>query len=452
MAYYYNYKVVRNLLTNETYVLTTCGEPPAPASVPAGAKYFNVPLVNVTVTDTTVIAYMEKLGLRGDIRYADLAYAVNPCLHAAKAAGTLEQVEASPDAYYNPGNEEIYSAQLATVDALLSGIADPAQPKAISFSASADPGPLHRSEWLQFLGLFWNKEAEAEAAFSEIATRYSCTKAAVAASVPAEARPGIAFINHDTYAQPAEFQVSVADYKEALIADAGGRNVNTDGVTVANSAFSGARSHVGFLTSAEMWEYLAANDVSVLIDEYYAFDPTAYNITNFLETYNVTDGVLPAGVQKVLREDGLLSASNSMDWFEGAVPFADATLQDLVGAIYGRTEGGPAQLWFRDLTGGAQPKKLSLADCPSVEGYSWALQPNPWTDPSRSCENLGIAFPSPAPSPAPSLPAEPTDGDSRAAEDGEEDKDAADAASAAPALAGSCIAVAAAAATVAALI
>merc|ERR1719506_1579215 len=167
--------------------------------------------------------------------------------------------------------------------------------------------------------------------------------------------------------------------------------------------------------------YLAANDVSVLIDEYYAFDPTAYNITNFLETYNVTDGVLPAGVQKVLREDGLLSASNSMDWFEGA----------------------PAQLWFRDLTGGAQPKKLSLADCPSVEG------PNPWTDPSRSCENLGIAFPSPAPSPAPSLPAEPTDGDSRAAE---EDKDAADAASAAPALAGSCIAVAAAAATVAALI
>merc|ERR1719506_296394 len=169
--------------------------------------------------------------------------------------------------------------------------------------------------------------------------------------------------------------------------------------------------------------YLAANDVSVLIDEYYALDPTAYNITNFLETYNVTDGVLPAGVQKVLREDGLLSASNSMDWFEGAVPFADATLQDLVGAIHGRTEGGPAQLWFRDLTGGAQPKKLSLADCPSVE------EPNP--DPSRSCENLGIAFPSPAPSPAPSLPAEPTDGDSRAAE---EDKDATVAAAAATAM------------------
>ena len=96
---------MRNLLFNETYVLTVCGVPPKPPKVPWDAKHFNVPLSDVSVTDTTVIAYMELLGLRESILYVDLQYATNPCLHLANNQGLVTQVEPSPDSYYNPGNQ-----------------------------------------------------------------------------------------------------------------------------------------------------------------------------------------------------------------------------------------------------------------------------------------------------------------------------------------------------------
>ena len=280
----------------------------------------------------------------------------------------------------------VYDEQMAAVDGLLNGSPNPDQPKAISFSASADPGPLHRSEWLKFVSFFYNMELEAEEVFSKIAANYECTKAMAAADVPSSDRPGVAFISYSSFSTPPEFVVSVADYKLALVADAGARNVDTSNMTIQINSWSGLPSHVGFNTSGEMWDYLSAQNVSVIVDESYSPDPVGYNLTSFLLTYNVS--ALPAGVKTVLREDGILSVGGGLDWFEGAIVMADAVLQDLAGGIYGHVEGEaePLRLWFRDLTAGAQPLTLMADDCPDVLG------PNPWNDVARTCDSIDVTF------------------------------------------------------------
>jgi hypothetical protein len=52
-------QVVYNRRANETYVLVPCGlSAPAADQLPAGAKVFEVPLVNASVTDTSIVAFM----------------------------------------------------------------------------------------------------------------------------------------------------------------------------------------------------------------------------------------------------------------------------------------------------------------------------------------------------------------------------------------------------------
>lgn len=61
VAYYNNYKVVKNSKANETYVLYQCGVPKPKAGdpgIPAGAKFFEIPLVNVIVAETVPFGFL----------------------------------------------------------------------------------------------------------------------------------------------------------------------------------------------------------------------------------------------------------------------------------------------------------------------------------------------------------------------------------------------------------
>lgn len=52
-------QVVTNLYVNETYILYQCGTtPPTIDLVPAGSKFFEIPLTSVTVLDDTPYAYL----------------------------------------------------------------------------------------------------------------------------------------------------------------------------------------------------------------------------------------------------------------------------------------------------------------------------------------------------------------------------------------------------------
>jgi hypothetical protein len=77
--------------------------------------------------------------------------------------------------------------------------------------------------------------------------------------------------------------------------------------------------------------HAAMADVDVLIDESYAFDPSAYTASSFKDGYGF-DG---AGA-RIYREDGLLGGTSGtgMDWFEGANANPSVVLADFVAAIH----------------------------------------------------------------------------------------------------------------------
>ncbi len=73
VAYYNNYKVVTNKKANETYVLYQCGVPKPIAGSPGvvpGAKIFEVPLMNVAVTDTIPLGFLVGKKFRSCFRFS----------------------------------------------------------------------------------------------------------------------------------------------------------------------------------------------------------------------------------------------------------------------------------------------------------------------------------------------------------------------------------------------
>lgn len=58
----FDLQVVSNLFVNETYVLYQCGTtPPSSEIVPAGAKFFQIPLTSISVIETVPYAYLVGL-------------------------------------------------------------------------------------------------------------------------------------------------------------------------------------------------------------------------------------------------------------------------------------------------------------------------------------------------------------------------------------------------------
>lgn len=56
-------QIVTNLFVNETYILYQCGTTrPTADVVPAGSKFFEIPLTSVTVLETIPYAYLVSTG------------------------------------------------------------------------------------------------------------------------------------------------------------------------------------------------------------------------------------------------------------------------------------------------------------------------------------------------------------------------------------------------------
>lgn len=54
-------QIVNNTYSKEVYVLYQCGTDAPNAELFPGAKFFSIPLVSVSVDDTSIIAFMVRL-------------------------------------------------------------------------------------------------------------------------------------------------------------------------------------------------------------------------------------------------------------------------------------------------------------------------------------------------------------------------------------------------------
>lgn len=348
VEYYSSYKVVKNNIADETYVLYQCGTPPpATDAVPAGSKFFEIPLTSLSAPETVPYAFVEILGL--DDRVNDVSkFVTSSCGQKILTCGNegSDAVSVVVESHGALNNDTLLSATVSPfVDGLLT-TAGYSYPKSFAFSAAQDPGVLNRAEWIKFLGLFFNKDKYASDVFEGIQKQYTSAKEAALKASEGGNVPVVAWASHYLYDTDESYQLSFAPYKAELVADAGAKMMDFDALSkipgVRPSAFSNTTLEFAwagegaFATKAEAQAAFlkALQSVDIVIDETFTMDPATYNLAAFQTEYGIegaaAEGLSWLSSNLIYREDGLLSKNGGLDWFEGAIARPEKVLADVV--------------------------------------------------------------------------------------------------------------------------
>eukprot|EP00899_Mesostigma_viride_P005666 jgi/Mesvir1/150/Mv13514-RA.1 len=352
------YKYVTNKRSNETFVLYQCGtSPPDAALFPLGTKFISLPVRSMAVAQTVAISFLEILGLRPQITRLDATWVSSPCIQKMAVAGAIKPLEALGEW----GNatllgEQVQGIPLVLVDEWTKSNVQPYRNNYVAFDATTDPGALKRAEWIKYLSLFFNKEAEANAYFADINARYNCFST-MARSRPD--KPTVAWIFYSDYA---DFSIRDNEYMLQLTEDAGGRNVDS----------SLMRSYA---TPEELHD--ALKNVDVVIDTTYDSSPAKNELADFLEVFglNAQHDLPFLERNQIYRVDRLLNTNGGLDWFEGAIAQPDLVLQDLIRALHPNIGIELPRAWLRRIDDLDTMRILTAAHCtdPSSPFYRASL-------------------------------------------------------------------------------
>ena len=135
-----------------------------------------VPVKTVAVTSTTYLPYVEMIGERRAMKAytSTFQYVTSTCLRR------LYYVDEAIVEAYNESSFSIIPEAVEGVDVVIAdewSVATTA-PHAPSYSMSDthEDSVLRTAEYVEILGLFFNREREATEAFNLIAERYQCVK------------------------------------------------------------------------------------------------------------------------------------------------------------------------------------------------------------------------------------------------------------------------------------
>lgn len=225
VTYGNNYKIatVTGAVETFTYVLTQCGTPlPAALTVPQGSFFLEVPIESTITLSTTQIVHLAELDVLDSLVGMDtFAFVNNADVRALIDQGDLIEVspnfelnlelvlEAEPDAVFTDDFDSERITQLAEVDIIPAVNTD-----------YLEATPLGQAEWIKFMALFYNEEAQATEIFSEITDAYVEAQE-LAASIPEDERPVVLWNAFSTFSD--SWGISgPTTYAGRLIEDAGG--------------------------------------------------------------------------------------------------------------------------------------------------------------------------------------------------------------------------------------
>jgi len=165
-----------------TYILYPRGSK-RPAGLSADG-FFEVPLRRVVVFSTTYIPMIVELGETESVVGVDAAAAVySPAIRGRIAAGLVAETARNG----NPDVERLIALKPDAVFAYGMGNEWDIHPKLAEAGLPVVVGaewnetdPLARAAWIEFVGAFYGKEAEAEAMFERVASEYEAVRAAAA--------------------------------------------------------------------------------------------------------------------------------------------------------------------------------------------------------------------------------------------------------------------------------
>lgn len=199
---------------------------------------------------------------------------------------------------------------------------------------------------------------------------------------PTTTSPKVAWVSKNAASDWSEegFILSLATYKTNFVTDAGGRNIVesearaavgsnlrvTDAVVGQPAAGKTLEIRVsdfaGGVEAATAAFVAVLENVDVIIDETYAASPTTYTMDSFYTGFGMSSGsTVPAIVgQKVFRQDGTISESGGLDWFESRLAHPQWVLQDLARALRG---DGDTFRYLRNIAANEVPQIVEAAHC-----------------------------------------------------------------------------------------
>ncbi|SFV28872.1 iron complex transport system substrate-binding protein [Devosia crocina] len=307
-----------------TYVLVQCGTPdPELGPELAGAPRIQIPIRSLFVGSTSAnpalvaisaVPAITGVAQRDFIATAEVIDHIHTKPVVEYAPSGIANIEAAlanrPDLLLAAGGDETELQRIAGAGIPVAGFAD-----------WQETSPLGRAEWVKFVGLFFNAEAKANAAFDEVARSYQTATARVA-GIPQSERPlvlsGQAF-------NGVFFAAGGRSFMAQLIGDAGGRYVFAENTSTGSFQIRDLELLVSRARSARVWIQASMNYLTLA--DIQAEDPRL--------------AALPAAkAGQVWIPDALKGPNGGVQFYELGSMRPDLVLMDLISILHpDRTPG-----------------------------------------------------------------------------------------------------------------
>ncbi|MEM9954836.1 MAG: ABC transporter substrate-binding protein [Chloroflexota bacterium] len=304
-----------------TYVLVQCGTPaPDAANFPTDTQFIEVPTEGMIALSTTQLPHLVELDLLDSLLGLDTFLYVNtPQVNEMIADGDLIEVGSGTSV----NTELILDSQADMVMTFAYSAATNAHPvltQAGIFTAInaewREATPLGRAEWLKYMALFYNAEAEAEQIYSDIVSAYDDARE-LANSIPEEERPTVLWNSFSNTADA--WRIPGRDtYAGALIQDAGGRIALGDTVPP-ESALLGFETVYDGAFDADIW---ITNAYGITSLDAFLGREERYAYFSAIETENIWNNTLD------------INQNGGNNYFELGVTNPHLILQDLVAIFH----------------------------------------------------------------------------------------------------------------------
>ncbi|ORX58066.1 hypothetical protein DM01DRAFT_1318768 [Hesseltinella vesiculosa] len=330
IQYFNNYKLVTVNSLNATYALYQCGTPaPAAANLPNGTEIYSVPVSSAAVLSTTVVPYLEVLGVVPSVKMVEGGdFVTSGCFQKYLTSGAAAEVSAT-----NATLEQQQLSQVQVQFGFSAGTSDPVQNTTVDSGETYETTILGRSSWLGYYSAFYNLEGLATSTLNTITTNYNNL---VKAASQYATKPQVAWT---VYNAPDQYNNNTASwmlygggYRAKLTTDAGA-----------------AIDLISAIKNADIW-----------IDETYVIT----NLTDVLKAYGLTSVSSYKFANAVYREDGILTKSGGYDWFGTPLAMADALLEDMINVVNPSAPNATYQRhWFRNVAKNDAIHYVSDSDC-----------------------------------------------------------------------------------------
>uniref|UniRef100_A0A7N1A834 Uncharacterized protein n=1 Tax=Kalanchoe fedtschenkoi TaxID=63787 RepID=A0A7N1A834_KALFE len=278
-----SFKVIKNGVDSKSYLLIQESSRMATRTkyCTSRIKSFVIPLANYSAdTISFPVSYFELLGLLGSMKGITSDSVASQCVLKAYKAGQIEKIN-----YTEP-------QQMAEIAAHF--ISNTLQPQACNFatfSPQVEETALQKAEWIKYLGVFANLELRANQVYNQGVWSFTREK-----------------------------------YKLQYVEDAGGENFD--------SSISKMSYNISIPEDLDEFHAILCT-VEVVIDETYAADPVAYNLSSFLQNTGLEDvSCLAFLTSKSLWRYDKRSQQDALDWYDGGVSQPQVVLADMIEVLF----------------------------------------------------------------------------------------------------------------------